>query len=203
MTPTVATRISMVWQSIPTQLAYENKKFVYGAVKAGARAKDFELAIQWLVDAGLVYRVPRVKTVGKPLKFYEDFNAFKLFVVDSGLLGAMGEMEPIDMLMPGNSMAESKGAFTENYVLCQLMCLNDIHCYYYSRDDSRLEIDFVVQYKGEIVPIEVKAEENLRSKSLRSFVDSHKGLEGVRFSMSPYRRQDWMRNIPLYAVGAL
>lgn len=89
----------------------------------------------------------------------------------------MGEMEPIDMLMPGNSMAESKGAFTENYVLCQLMCLNDIHCYYYSRDDSRLEIDFVVQYKGEIVPIEVKAEENLRSKSLRSFVDSHNGLE--------------------------
>ena len=203
VTPTVATRISMVWQSIPTQLAHENKKFVYGAVKAGARAKDFELAIQWLVDAGLVYRVPRVKTVGKPLKFYEDFNAFKLFVVDSGLLGAMGEKEPIDMLMPGNSMAESKGAFTENYVLCQLMCLNDIHCYYYSRDDSRLEIDFVVQYKGEIVPIEVKAEENLRSKSLRSFVDSHKGLEGVRFSMSPYRRQDWMRNIPLYAVGAL
>ena len=203
VSPNEATRISMVWQSIPTQLAHENKKFVYGAVKAGARAKDFELAIQWLVDAGLVYRVPRVKTVGKPLKFYEDFNAFKLFVVDSGLLGAMGEMEPIDMLMPGNSMAESKGAFTENYVLCQLMCLNDIHCYYYSRDDSRLEIDFVVQYKGEIVPIEVKAEENLRSKSLRSFVDSHKGLEGVRFSMSPYRRQDWMRNIPLYAVGAL
>lgn len=150
------TRISMVWQSIPSQLAKENKKFVYGVVRKGARAKEFETAIQWLADAGLVYRVPRIREVGMPLKFYEDVNAFKLFMLDVGLLGAMSEMEPAQMLMSNNAMTESKGAFTENYVLCQLKTLSDIALYYYSRDDSRLEVDFVVQYHGHIIPIEVK-----------------------------------------------
>lgn len=195
-----ATRISMVWQSIPSQLAKENKRFIYGAVKTGSRAKDFEMAIQWLADAGLVIRVPRVREVGMPLKFYEDLNAFKLFVLDVGLLGALSEMEPAQMLMADNAMRESRGAMTENYVACRLQALPDMHTYYYSREDSRLEIDFMVQHKGRVTPIEVKAEENLKSKSLHSFVEKHPELKAVRFSMSPYRDQGWMENIPLYAI---
>ena len=200
VSPNEATRISMVWQSIPSQLAKENKKFVYGAVRTGARAKDFEMAIQWLVDAGLAFRISRIRDVGMPLKFYEDITAFKLFVLDVGLLGALSEMEPAQMLISNKVMTESKGAFTENYVLCQLLCQQNIFTYYFSREDSRLEVDFVVQHKGEIIAVEVKAEENLRSKSLRAFTDTHADLRAVRFSMSPYREQDWMKNIPLYAV---
>lgn len=195
-----ATRISMVWQSIPSQLAKENKKFVYGAVRKGARAKDFETAIQWLSDAGLVYRVPRVREVGMPLKFYENVNAFKLFMLDVGLLGAMSEMEPAQMLMSNNAMTESKGAFTENYVLCQLKTLSDISLYYYSREDSRLEVDFIAQYHGKIIPIEVKAEENLKSKSLKAFIEKHSSFHAIRFSMSPYKEQDSLTNYPLYAI---
>ena len=135
-----------------------------------------------------------------PLKFYEDITAFKLFLLDVGLLGALSEMEPAQMLISNKVMTESKGAFTENYVLCQLLCQQDIFTYYYSRDDARLEIDFVAQHNGAITAIEVKAEENLRSKSLRTFTDSHADLQAVRFSMSPYKEQEWMRNIPLYAV---
>ena len=201
VSPNEATRISMVWQSIPSQLAKENKKFVYGAVRSGARAKDFEMAIQWLIDAGLTYRIPRVREVGLPLKLYEDFNAFKLFILDVGLLGALSEMEPAQMLISNKAMTESKGAFTENYVLTQLVCQQSVFTYYYSRDDARLKIDFLVQHKGEIVPIEVKAEENLRSKSLRTFIDAHQQLHALRFSMSPYQEQGWMTNIPLYAVS--
>lgn len=198
-----ATRISMVWQSIPSQLARENKKFVYGAVRKGARAKDFETAILWLMDAGLIYKVPRVREVGMPLKFYEDLNAFKIFMLDVGLLGALSEMAPALMLMSNNVMTGSKGAFTENYVLCQLKALPDTATYYYSREDSRMEVDFVAQHQGRIIPIEVKAEENLRSKSLRAFMDRHEDLHAVRFSMSPYREQGWMTNYPLYAVQAI
>lgn len=198
--PNDATRISMVWQSIPSQLSRENKKFIYGAVREGARAKDFEMAIQWLVDAGLAYRIPRVREVGVPLKFYEDITTFKLFLLDVGLLGALGEMEPAQMLVSNKVMTESKGAFTENYVLCQLLSHQNIFTYYYSREDARLEIDFLAQYQGIITPIEVKAEENLRSKSLRAFIDKHQELRAIRFSMSPYREQEWMTNIPLYAV---
>lgn len=198
--PNDATRISMVWQSIPSQLSRENKKFIYGAVREGARAKDFEMAIQWLVDAGLAYRISRVREVGMPLKFYEDITTFKLFLLDVGLLGALGEMEPAQMLVSNKVMTESKGAFTENYVLCQLLSHQNIFTYYYSREDARLEIDFLAQYQGIITPIEVKAEENLRSKSLRAFIDKHQELQAIRFSMSPYREQEWMTNIPLYAV---
>ena len=201
VSPNEATRISMVWQSIPSQLAKENKKFVYGALRTGARAKDFEMAIEWLVDAGLVYRISRVREIGMPLKFYEDFNAFKLFLLDVGLLGALCEMEPSQMLISNKVMTESKGAFTENYVLCQLMCKENVHVYYYSREDSRLEIDFLVQHKGQITPVEVKAEENLRSKSLRTFIDANPSFKAVRFSMSPFMDQDWMTNVPLYAVS--
>lgn len=203
VTPNEATRISMVWQSIPSQLARENKKFVYGAVKAGARAKDFEMAIHWLVDAGLVYRVSRVRDVGMPLKFYEDFNAFKLYLLDVGLLGALSEIEPAQMLLSNDSLTECKGALTENYVLCQMKCIDELYTYYYSREDSKLEVDFVVQHNGKVTPIEVKAEENLRSKSLKTFMSSHTDLMAIRFSMSKYKEQEWMKNVPLYGIPSI
>lgn len=200
VTSNEATRISMVWQSIPSQLARENKKFIYGAVKAGARAKDFEMAIQWLVDAGLVYRISRVRDVSMPLKFYEDFNAFKLFLLDVGLLGALSEIEPAQILLSNDAIREYKGALTENYVLCQMKCIDDMNTYYYSREDSKLEVDFMVQYKGKVTPVEVKAEENLRSKSLKTFISSHSDLKAIRFSMSRYIEQEWLKNVPLYGI---
>ena len=193
-------RINMVWNSIPLQLARDNKKFIYGALRKGARANDFEIAIQWLVDSGLVHKVHRISKPVVPLKFYEDMSSFKLFLLDCGLLGALSETPPEQILIGDNVFEEYKGAFTENYVLQQLKSLPRTFVYYYSNDNSTLEIDFVVQHDTHIIPIEVKAEENLRAKSLRQFVTDNPGLHGVRFSMSDYREQDWLTNVPLWAV---
>lgn len=193
-------RINMVWQSMPSQLVKENKKFIYGVAKPGSRAKDFEIAIQWLMDAGLVYKAERVNEAKMPLKFYVDIFSFKLFLLDCGLLGAMSETPPEKLLVAENGMEESKGAFTENYVMSQLVATRNASVFYYS-NDAKLEIDFLIQYAGEIVPIEAKAEENLRAKSLSTFVTSRPGMYGLRFSMSDYQEQDWMTNIPLYAIS--
>ena len=193
-------RINMVWNSIPSQLARDNKKFIYGALRKGARANDFEIAIQWLVDSGLVHKVHRISKPVVPLKFYEDMSSFKLFLLDCGLLGALSETPPEQILIGDNVFEEYKGAFTENYVLQQLKSLPRTFVYYYSNDNSTLEIDFVVQHDTHIIPIEVKAEENLRAKSLRQFVTDNPGLHGVRFSMSDYREQDWLTNVPLWAL---
>lgn len=193
-------RINMVWNSIPSQLARDNKKFIYGALRKGARANDFEIAIQWLVDSGLVHKVHRISKPVVPLKFYEDMASFKLFLLDCGLLGALSETPPEQILIGYNVFEEYKGAFTENYVLQQLKSLPRTFVYYYSNDNSTLEIDFVVQHEAHVIPIEVKAEENLRAKSLRQFVTDNAGLHGVRFSMSDYREQDWLTNVPLWAV---
>lgn len=193
-------RINMVWNSIPLQLARDNKKFIYGALRKGARANDFEIAIQWLVDSGLVHKVHRISKPVVPLKFYEDMSSFKLFLLDCGLLGALSETPPEQILIGDNVFEEYKGAFTENYVLQQLKSLPRTFVYYYSNDNSTLEIDFVVQHDAHVIPIEVKAEENLRAKSLRQFVTDNPGLHGVRFSMSDYREQDWLTNVPLWAA---
>lgn len=193
-------RINMVWNSIPSQLARDNKKFIYGALRKGARANDFEIAIQWLVDSGLVHKVHRISKPVVPLKLYEDIASFKLFLLDCGLLGALSETPPEQILIGDNVFEEYKGAFTENYVLQQLKSLPRTFVYYYSNDNSTLEIDFVVQHEAHVIPIEVKAEENLRAKSLRQFVTDNSGLHGVRFSMSDYREQDWLTNVPLWAV---
>lgn len=193
-------RINMVWNSIPSQLARDNKKFIYGALRKGARANDFEIAIQWLVDSGLVHKVHRISKPVVPLKFYEDMASFKLFLLDCGLLGALSETPPEQILIGDNVFEEYKGAFTENYVLQQLKSLPRTFVYYYSNDNSTLEIDFVVQHDAHVIPIEVKAEENLRAKSLRQFVTDNPGLHGVRFSMSDYREQDWLTNVPLWAA---
>ena len=195
-------RINLVWNSIPSQLGKENRKFIYGLLKKGARAKDYELAIQWLVDCGLVYKIPRVSKVAMPLRFYEDFSAFKLFTLDVGLFGAMVNAPANEILIGSDIFSEYKGTFTELYVLQQMETINDLDIYYYSTDDSRTEIDFVVQHEGKVTPIEVKAEENLRAKSLRQIVTNNPSLHGLRFSMSNYRHEDWLDNVPLYGVEA-
>ena len=177
-------RIRMIWRSVPAQLAKENKKFIYGVVKEGARAKDFELAIEWLIDAGLIYKVSRVKKAGIPLSAYEDFSAFKLFLLDTGLMGAMSGLPP-QALLEGNVLfSDYKGAITEQYVLQQLKSVKGLSIYYWSSDTSRGELDFLLQKDVSVIPVEVKAEENLQSKSLRFFVEKNAGLHGVRFSMS-------------------
>lgn len=198
--PQQVQRINQVWNSIPSQLARDNKKFIFGAVRKGARAADFEMAIQWLTDAGEIYKVPRISKPVVPLKFYEDNSAFKLFMLDCGLLGALSQTPPQQILVGNNVFEEYKGAFSENYVLQQLMTLPQTYTYYYSNANSTAEIDFVIQCHDKVIPIEVKAEENLRAKSLRLFVNNNPQLHAIRFSMAPYRQQDWMTNIPLYAV---
>lgn len=194
-------RINMVWNSIPSQLARDNKKFIYGALRKGARANDFEIAIQWLIDSGLVHKIYRINKATLPLKFYEDISAFKLFLLDCGLLGALSQTPPQQMLIGDNIFEEYKGAFTENYVLQQLKTIPHTYIYYYSNDKSTIEIDFIVQHDTNIFPIEVKAEENLRAKSLRQFIKDNSNLHGIRFSMSDYREQEWMTNIPLWSVN--
>ena len=193
-------RIRMVWRSVPAQLAKENKKYIYGLLKEGARAKDFELAIEWLKDAGLIYKVNRCKKAQLPLTAYEDFSAFKIFLSDIGLMCAMSNVPPQSILNGNVLFSDFKGALTEQYVLQQLKTDSSLSIFYWSAENSRGEIDFLIQDGEKIIPIEVKAEENLQAKSLRVFIERNKGLHGIRLSMSPYREQDWMTNIPLYAV---
>lgn len=199
--PQEVVRITQVWQSIPSQLARENNKFIYGAIKSGGRAREFELAIQWLQDAGLVLRVNRATKPNLPLKFYEDLSAFKLYLLDTGLLGALANIPPEQILTKDNELSASKGAFTENYVVTQIATTRDTTMCYFSNDNHTLEIDMLLQERSNIWPIEIKAEENLRSKSLSTFVKNNPNLIGLRFSMSDYRDQGWMRNIPLYACA--
>lgn len=196
-------RLRMVWRSISGQLSKENKKFIYGFVKEGARAKNFELAIEWLQDAGLVYKVNRTKKGLMPLSAYEDFSAFKLFMLDIGLLCAISQTPP-QALINGNAIfTDYKGALTEQYVLQQLRLHRENNIYYWSAENSQGELDFLVQRGNEIHPIEVKAEENLQAKSLRAFVEKNPNLHGIRFSMASYRQQDWLTNYPLYAINAV
>ena len=193
-------RIGIVWNSMPSQLSKENKKFIYGVAKKGGRAKEFEMAIQWLIDAGLVLKVGRVNNPTMPLKVYEDLSAFKLYLLDVGLLGAMAEIDPATLILP-NEMKEGKGMFTENFVCTHLVASIEQSVFYYSKENSPLEIDFMIQHGSNIVPIEVKSEENLKSKSLSAFLQQNENMHGIRFSMSPYREQERMTNVPLYGAG--
>lgn len=196
-------RIRMVWNGIPSQLARENKKFVYGALRKGARAKDFEIAIQWLVDAGLVHKVERVRDVRLPLKFYADIDSFKLYVLDVGLLGAMAGTSAAQVIVGDGVFSEYKGAFTENYVLQQLKTIADLPIYYFSKENSTMEVDFVAQVGDSVVPIEVKAEVNVKAKSLYNFINvdyASQHYKGLRLSMLGFQDQGWMANAPLCAA---
>lgn len=199
----IVPRIRMLWNSIPAQLARENKKFIYGAVKPGSRAKEYELALSWLIDCGLVHKVSRVSKPAIPLKAYEDYNAFKLFIADLGLLGAMGDID-VRTLLEGNRIFEEfKGALTEQYVLQQLITIPDLAVFYWSAERSNAEIDFLIQHSGQVIPVEVKAEENLQAKSLKTYYQKYSPNIAVRTSMSDFRKEDWLTNVPLYAIGEL
>lgn len=196
-------RIRMVWNSIPLQLAKENRKFFFGKIKEGARAKDFELSIEWLQDCGLIKKVYKVNKPAVPLKAYIDFASFKLYLLDVGLLGALSELDA-ESILEGNSIfVEFKGALTEQYVLQQIISDTKYNPYYYAGEKSTYEVDFLIQKNKGIVPIEVKAEENLRAQSLKVYCEKFKPDYAVRTSMSNYREQEWMTNIPLYAISKL
>lgn len=196
-------RIRMLWSSAPAQLARENRKFIYGLIRQGARAREYELAMTWLIDCGLVYKVSRISKPDMPLMAYQDFNAFKLFVLDVGLLGAMSELD-IKSLLEGNKIFEEfKGALTEQYVLQQLIASKKATPYYWSAEKGTAEIDFIFQSDSNIVPLEVKAAENLQAKSLKSYCQKYEPRYAIRTSMSDYRQEEWLTNVPLYAINIL
>lgn len=191
-------RIRMVWNSIASQLSKENKKFVYGLVKEGGRAKDFEIAIQWLEDCGLIYKIYRANTPKIPLSSYKDLKAFKLYVLDIGLLGCMVRLNK-NSLLEGNSLfIEFKGALTEQYTLQQLVSQENIDTYYWTNKRGTAEVDFLLDNGEQIIPVEVKAETNLKSKSLKTFVDKYDSDIAIRTSMADYKLDGWVTNLPLY-----
>ena len=196
----LSTRLNQVWSSLPAQLSKDNKKFMYGQVKKGARAKDFELAIQWLSDCGLIHLVHSLSKPGYPLKAYEELDSFKIYMNDIGLLCALGNTDIKSILDDNVFFVEFKGAITEQYVLQQLLSCTDFKPFYYSSPNSSGEIDFLIQYENHIVPIEVKSAENLQAKSLKAFHQKYNNLYSVRTSLSDFRIDDWLTNIPLYAV---
>ena len=199
----IVPRLRMLWNSIPSQLAKENKKFIYGLIREGARAKDYEMAMMWLSDCGLVYKVSRVNAAGIPLRAYEDLKAFKLFVVDVGLLGCMTGLRQ-RVLLDGNDLfSEFKGALTEQYVCQQLKTIEDLGIYYYTNDRGSCEVDFVVDTGEQIIPVEVKAEVNLRAKSLKTYREKFSPEIAVRTSMADYKKEEGLVNLPLYAIGQI
>jgi hypothetical protein len=199
----IVPKIRMLWNSIPSQLAKENKKFMYGLIKEGSRAKEYEMAMLWLMDCGLIHKIHNVTTHHLPLKAYEDLKAFKLFVLDVGLLSCMVRLsQPV--LLNGNELfKEFKGALTEQYVLQQLMTMSQIKTYYWSNDTGTAELDFLIDTGERIIPIEVKAETNLKAKSLKIYYDKYKPGLSIRTSMTDYKQESWLLNLPLWAIGAI
>ena len=196
----IVPRIKMLWQSIPSQLSKENKKFIYGVVKQGGRAKEFELALAWLTDCGLVHKIQRISKPAIPLVAYQDNSAFKLFILDVGLLSAMGGLIKQTILQGNSIFSEFKGALAEQFVLQHFKTRLDDKVFYWSSDTSQAELDFVIQNNDQVIPIEVKAEENLKAKSLKSFYEKFNPKIAVRTSMSDYRDDGWLVNVPLYAL---
>ena len=196
-------RVRMVWNAIPVQLAKENKKFFFGQVKKGARARDWETAIEWLLDCGLITRVHRVTKPAVPLKVYQEMNAYKLFFLDVGLLGAISGIDARSLLEGNRLFVEFKGALTEQYVCQQLIADKGYEPFYFSSESNKYEIDFMLQNGHDVIPVEVKAEHNVRAKSLRAYVEKHKPAKAVRLSMNNYRQEEWLINIPLFAIHCL
>ncbi|MCI7605536.1 MAG: ATP-binding protein [Spirochaetales bacterium] len=199
----IVPRLRMLWNGIPSQLAKENKKFIYGLIREGARAKDYETAIMWLTDCGLVHKVSRVNAAHIPLKAYEDLKAFKLFVVDVGLLGCMTGLHQHTLLEGNNLFIEFKGALTEQYVCQQLKTIDDLDVYYYTNDRGSSEVDFVVNTGEKIIPVEVKAEVNLKAKSLKTYQEKYSPEVCIRTSMTDYKKEEWLINLPLYAIDQI
>lgn len=199
----VVPRIRQLWRNIPTQLAKENKKFIYGLVKEGARAREYEIALSWLIDCGLVYQVNRVNACKVPLSAYQDFSAFKLYLLDVGLLCAMAGLDAKTILEGNEIFVEFKGSLTEQFVLNELKTNVTPTVFYWSAEKGTAEVDYIIQFDGNNIPIEVKASENLQSKSLKTFVEKYNTKINIRTSMSNYRKDNWIINIPLYLIGNL
>ena len=199
----IVPKIRMIWNCIPSQLAKENKKFIYGLVREGARAKEYEAALLWLSDCGLVHKISRVNAAAVPLKAYEDLKAFKLFMADVGLLGCMAGLYQRTLLDGNDLFVEFKGALTEQYVCQQLKTVKDLGVYYYTNDRGSCEVDFVADTGEWIIPVEVKAEANLKAKSLKTYHERFSPHVSVRTSMADYSREDWLMNLPLYAIDQL
>lgn len=199
----IVPKIRMLWNSIPSQLAKENKKFIYGLIREGARAKEYETAIMWLSDCGLVHKVSRINAPNIPLKAYEDLKAFKLFIVDVGLLGAMVGLNQRTLLNGNELFTEFKGALTEQYVMQQLAVNQDLGIYYYTNDRNTCEVDFIVDNGDNIIPLEVKAEINLKAKSLKTYREKFKPEISIRSSMADYSEENGLVNIPLYAIDGI
>lgn len=197
----IVPRIRQLWNNIPTQLAKENKKFIYGLVKEGARAKEYELALSWLIDCGLVYQVNRVKDCKVPLSAYQDFNAFKLYLLDVGLLCAMAKIDSKTIIEGNEIFIEFKGSLAEQFVLTEIKANIDTPIFYWSSEKGIAELDYIIQLNGHNIPIEVKASENLQAKSLKVFVNKYNTKINIRTSMSDYRKEEWLINIPLYLIG--
>lgn len=200
--PETVPRIRMLWNSIPAQLAKENRKFIYGMLREGSRAKDFELALQWLIDCGLVYQVNRITKPAMPVDAYRD-NAFKLFMLDVGLLAAKSGLDIKSLLDGSRIFTEFKGSLTEQYVQQQLRAESGINPFYWSAELGSAEIDFVFQSGMNIIPVEVKAEENLQAKSLKAYCAKFSPKVAIRASMSDYRKESWLTNLPLYAISQI
>ena len=190
----------MLWNSIPAQLAKENRKFIYGLMRQGARAKDYELALSWLIDCGLIHKINNVTKPSIPLKAYADMSAFKLYLVDVGLLSALSELDAQSLLTGNDLFEEFKGALTEQYVLQQLITLKDVSTYYWSAANAKAEVDFLLQVQGKVIPLEVKAAENLQAKSLRVYHQKYEPELALRTSLSDYRQEDWLTNWPLIYI---
>ena len=199
----VVPKIRMIWNNIPSQLAKENKKFIYGLLKDGARAKDYEVAIMWLIDCGLIHKVTRINGAGVPLCTYEDLKAFKLFMLDIGLLGCMAGLNQKTLLEGNNLFIEFKGALSEQYVCQQLKTIENLDIHYYTNDRGNCEVDFVADLKNNIIPIEVKAKTNLKAKSLKTYCDKYKPKTAIRSSMADYKKEEWLINLPLYAIETI
>lgn len=193
-------KVCLVFDSIAVQLAKENKKFFFGNVKKGARSSDFENAIEWLRNAGLVHKVSKVNEPHVPLAAYKDISSYKLFFLDVGLLGAMTELDSVSIIEGNKLFMEFKGALTEQYVLQELKAQTNYTPYYFSTSSSRFKKDFIIQKDNQIVPIEVKAATNIKSPSLKAFFEKYSPEKSIRFSTLPYKDQGWMINYPLYAV---
>ena len=199
----VVPKIRMIWNNIPSQLAKENKKFIYGLLKEGARAKDYEVAIMWLIDCGLIHKVTRINGASVPLCVYEDLKAFKLFMLDIGLLGCMAGLDQKTLLEGNNLFIEFKGALSEQYVCQQLKTIENLDIHYYTNDRGNCEVEFVADLKNNIIPIEVKAETNLKAKSLKTYCDKYKPKTAIRSSMADYKKEEWLINLPLYAIETI
>ncbi|MCF7944746.1 MAG: ATP-binding protein [Spirochaetia bacterium] len=196
----IVPKLRMLWNSIPSQLARENKKFLYGLIKEGVRAREYEMAMLWLIDCGLMYKIPRITIPKLPLKAYEDLKAFKLFIVDVGLLSCMAGLHKTVILEGNKVFEEFKGALTEQFVLQQLKTINTLDTYYWTNPNGRAEVDFILDAGTRIVPLEVKASQNLRSKSLRFFKDTYNPAVSVRTALISFKQDDWLVNLPLWAI---